>query len=1152
MRNNTQRLAKAIRSLYDNYVEKNGCLAPEYKQAACSCTNALQMWRGPKGEKGEKGDKGDKGDNAGSFLVSAEFVKNPSGMPAGSYLKLVLIDVAQQEQVVYVDLSELTDIYEAGDGVSITDMVVAARLGAGLRFDEDGNIESAYQFCRGLAEDGNTVEVSIDENDHILGFSQVDCAGLKATVDLTESAEGTALVLTGRDGAVLGTVPLVSSDGIEVRKLASGGFTWIVDAAGLVSEENGNSIVESALDGKLYSRELGLSYTYGEGRLSLIDRSGTEVYSVIVPTMVQSLESAELVCEDEPAAGKNVAFASSMGDGSLYVPVDGSAAFTAAAAAGEAFSVTVGGSTYSGTVPAVLTLPDGITVLADTDGIRMYGPQASAPRRVELSPNSDGSDSAVTMTYSYPDDRFTLQTVWEGDIYAVKRDGTAVQLGAEPVQADGLGLSWDGEVVAVDVPEADMSVWPSEFDRADLALTFLKDDGTRFLQNVPLDCMTDALKSMAHPVALQSVTGSFSCGHSCSSLDDFHGFTKEVTGNAYAYASWEDGSSSYNAGGSVPYDRTNYAVRNSGTNLMEEDIFHSSGHIDASPADYPYLGYSSMWYGGVPAARAILAYAVDSQYEYAGPFGSQPSGYGVSLHRSLLVCRHDKAEAGATVEYENVIPLVLAGKPDGEPYQDWAFGVRIAASITYDAADASGKIPGYTVNEIKTTFYGLGAWCANFLAAPVALTLTSTQTNGTVTDQTIDMSCLAAMMDDAIPGAATSSEDGLMSADDKKKLDGLSQYPRITEVSHFNTPVYNTYYPAPAEVNFIDLQKGYPTEVQFEGIRGIRVGTSNGTWLGSDDLGNRTNRVSVRIGVTADDFIGDGLRASRGIISVPEYDGATASADGTDGLVPAATSAEKDLYLKGDGTWGSAVVGVAGEIVQSEGNHPAFPFGLATSDSHLTFGSAIDGKIIVSAKSDGEQYSFAFDSAGLIPQYDLSNGVTSGVVYWSIDTHDVMAQYPDYDFVRIEGSLSYYDPAIYLPLDCSYDVYMSIYDFDMPLAIVIHNYEGHYIDTPSIGETTSVTISQFEFHTEWGDTIDEDSDPDEYAALIEVFGTVTLFLKRESETVFRQGFCWRSPADVAGGTVLRLTVSNSDGTSSVSNVDLEEITNAEIDAIMAE
>lgn len=34
------------------------------------------------------------------------------------------------------------------------------------------------------------------------------------------------------------------------------------------------------------------------------------------------------------------------------------------------------------------------------------------------------------------------------------------------------------------------------------------------------------------------------------------------------------------------------------------------------------------------------------------------------------------------------------------------------------------------------------------------------------------------------------------------------------------------------------------------------------------------------------------------------FTGATTTSDGTSGLVPAPTSADKDSYLKGDGTWG--------------------------------------------------------------------------------------------------------------------------------------------------------------------------------------------------------------------------------------------------------
>lgn len=49
--------------------------------------------------------------------------------------------------------------------------------------------------------------------------------------------------------------------------------------------------------------------------------------------------------------------------------------------------------------------------------------------------------------------------------------------------------------------------------------------------------------------------------------------------------------------------------------------------------------------------------------------------------------------------------------------------------------------------------------------------------------------------------------------------------------------------------------------------------------------------------------IGDGLTNTNGIISVPEYDGATASTAGTSGLVPPATAGQATYVLCGDGEW---------------------------------------------------------------------------------------------------------------------------------------------------------------------------------------------------------------------------------------------------------
>ena len=49
--------------------------------------------------------------------------------------------------------------------------------------------------------------------------------------------------------------------------------------------------------------------------------------------------------------------------------------------------------------------------------------------------------------------------------------------------------------------------------------------------------------------------------------------------------------------------------------------------------------------------------------------------------------------------------------------------------------------------------------------------------------------------------------------------------------------------------------------------------------------------------------IGDGITVNNGIISVPEYEGATASTAGTSGLVPPAAAGQANFVLCGDGEW---------------------------------------------------------------------------------------------------------------------------------------------------------------------------------------------------------------------------------------------------------
>ena len=78
--------------------------------------------------------------------------------------------------------------------------------------------------------------------------------------------------------------------------------------------------------------------------------------------------------------------------------------------------------------------------------------------------------------------------------------------------------------------------------------------------------------------------------------------------------------------------------------------------------------------------------------------------------------------------------------------------------------------------------------------------------------------------------------------------------------------------------------------------------------------------------------IGDGLTVNNGIISVPEYEGATASTAGTSGLVPPATAGQQDSFLTGGGEYKPALSTGGGVMTGSvQINDPANVIGSAPS-----------------------------------------------------------------------------------------------------------------------------------------------------------------------------------------------------------------------------
>lgn len=80
----------------------------------------------------------------------------------------------------------------------------------------------------------------------------------------------------------------------------------------------------------------------------------------------------------------------------------------------------------------------------------------------------------------------------------------------------------------------------------------------------------------------------------------------------------------------------------------------------------------------------------------------------------------------------------------------------------------------------------------------------------------------------------------------------------------------------------------------------IMISGSTVTWR---TVQNSTGTWSAWQQLLSGNKVGDGIRTTQGIISVPEYEGATASKAGTSGLVPPAAAGQATYVLCGDGEW---------------------------------------------------------------------------------------------------------------------------------------------------------------------------------------------------------------------------------------------------------
>ena len=95
--------------------------------------------------------------------------------------------------------------------------------------------------------------------------------------------------------------------------------------------------------------------------------------------------------------------------------------------------------------------------------------------------------------------------------------------------------------------------------------------------------------------------------------------------------------------------------------------------------------------------------------------------------------------------------------------------------------------------------------------------------------------------------------------------------------------------------------------------------------------------------------VGDGIRVTNGIISVPEYEGATASSAGTSGLVPPAAAGQHESFLTGGGEYKPALTKISDSVSLEDSKTAASAKAVKTAYDRGTAGvTAANGKLSLS------------------------------------------------------------------------------------------------------------------------------------------------------------------------------------------------------------
>lgn len=249
---------------------------------------------------------------------------------------------------------------------------------------------------------------------------------------------------------------------------------------------------------------------------------------------------------------------------------------------------------------------------------------------------------------------------------------------------------------------------------------------------------------------------------------------------------------------------------------------------------------------------------------------------------------------------------------------------------------------------------------------------------------------------DAIPGAATQSDAGLMSATDKTKLDGMADFGALAEANA-----------ALGDSDTVVIKKGDSTwkksllsrfwtyiESKLSAFRidDLAEGEDNA------DLDTSTSRHGLcpkLSGSTSQFLRGDGTFATPPGMS--PFTGTDGSAVGTNGLVPAPATTDENKFLNADGTWKSVAAAAAEDVapeVLALTHYDTIFVPAAAMCPSASNGATPDSVAFTNTKRDTVKFGTVYDEScefDLVLPDDWDKGSMKAKFLWTVNDSSASA-----------------------------------------------------------------------------------------------------------------------------------------------------------------